>query len=144
MSKDAKGAFNGADESKFDHDKNGAPGGSAKAVPTVAEAEQGVPDEPVLSEAELRAKIVAEIEAQKAADEQAAREKRIAEEAAHAVAGQVQCRVLPKGDGLIFKGTHEPDSLGEKFPTYKRGDVFWIARDIAEAQEDAGRVEIVG
>jgi hypothetical protein len=56
--------------------------------------------------------------------------------------GCVMVRVLPQGDGKIFTGQMTPNSLTDRFPTYKRGDVFPLHAAVAQAQEDAGRVEI--
>lgn len=56
--------------------------------------------------------------------------------------GCVMVRVLPMGDGKIFTGDMVPNSLTDRFPTYKRGDVFPLDEAVAQAQEAAGRVEI--
>ena len=51
----------------------------------------------------------------------------------------VTIRVLPKGDGMISTGVHDPAG-GDL--VYERGDVFEIARDIAESLEERGIAEI--
>lgn len=59
--------------------------------------------------------------------------------------GHVMVRVLPMGHGKVFKGSDREfgHSVEERFPTYSRGEQFILAEDIAKAQEDAGRVEIL-
>ena len=57
--------------------------------------------------------------------------------------GYVRARVLPLGDGKIYTGDLNQFSPDDRFPTHKRGDVLEIPLDIATAQEQAGRVEIL-
>lgn len=51
----------------------------------------------------------------------------------------VEIRVLPKGDGQISSGVHDPKGGDE---VYERGDVLELPRDIAEALEERGFAEI--
>lgn len=51
----------------------------------------------------------------------------------------VEVRVLPKGDGQISNGEHDPEG-GDL--VYERGDVFTVAKPIAEALEERGFAEI--
>ena len=51
----------------------------------------------------------------------------------------VTVRVLPRGDGLISTGEHDPAG-GDL--VYERGDTFDIAKDIAEDLEERGIAEI--
>lgn len=59
--------------------------------------------------------------------------------------GHVRVRVLPMGHGKVYRGDDKLNghSVEERFPTYQRGDQFVLQQDIAKAQEDAGRVEIL-
>ena len=60
-------------------------------------------------------------------------------------ADHVMVRVLPMGHGKVYKGDDKlfGHSVEERFPTYQRGDQFALHKDIAQAQENAGRVEIL-
>lgn len=51
----------------------------------------------------------------------------------------VSVRVLPKGDGQISTGEHDPAG-GDL--VYERGDVFEVALDIGQALEERGFAEI--
>ena len=51
----------------------------------------------------------------------------------------VEIRVLPKGDGMISSGNHDPKGGDE---VYERGDTLELPRDIAEALEERGFAEI--
>ncbi len=61
---------------------------------------------------------------------------------------QVKCRVLPRGHRKVFTGETpnirrpEYDEGEHWFPTYAKGDIVELPRRIAEAQEQAGHVEI--
>ncbi len=56
-------------------------------------------------------------------------------------ADMVDVRVLPKGDGMISNGEHDPEG-GDL--VYERGDVFSVEKSIAEALEERGFAEIQG
>jgi len=60
---------------------------------------------------------------------------------ARATRDMVEVRILPKGDGKVYTG--DLDEITGKPTTYRRGDKFWVIKSIAQAQEDAGRVEIL-
>lgn len=51
----------------------------------------------------------------------------------------VEVRVLPKGDGLISTGEHDP--AGGDI-VYERGETFMCELSIAQEHEERGRVEI--
>lgn len=73
-----------------------------------------------------------------------ARRKRAARQAVKALdepqpAEMAQCRVLPMGDGRVSMGQHAA-GIGEVH--YEKGEVFSVAREIAEALEARGFVEI--
>lgn len=60
----------------------------------------------------------------------------------------VTVRVLPIGDRRIQKGeinesaNPDDDPESERFPTYRKGDVFKVDAQIAKSLEDRGFVEI--
>jgi hypothetical protein len=56
----------------------------------------------------------------------------------------VRVRVLPQGDGRIQTGETDDTAAepGLRFPTYARGEIFAVGREIAEALEARGLVEI--
>lgn len=104
-----------------------------------------------MSEAPIKSTAVSKITAQQVAAietaEQRAKRIRAAREAAEAKkqdqpdATMVECRVLPKGDGLISMGEHI-GGVGDAY--YLRGETFVTAEDIAKALEDRGLCEITG
>lgn len=57
--------------------------------------------------------------------------------------GFVRVRVLPLGDDKIATGVMNTLSLTDKFPRHKRNDRLALPRDVAEAQERNGYVEIL-
>lgn len=57
--------------------------------------------------------------------------------------GHVRARVLPLGHDKIYTGEMSPFSLDNKFPRHKKGDIIVLQRDIAEAHEKTGKMEIL-
>lgn len=100
-----------------------------------------------IEEAQAKAKEEAKAEAAKLVEEamKAEAEDRAREDEqirlARAAQDLVEVRVLPRGADVIFTGFL--DDLTAKPLTYRRGDTFWVARSIANAQQVAGRVEIL-
>jgi hypothetical protein len=105
------------------------------AVRREFEAKQAGVREEAKLEAERLVKEAAKAEAEQRAHD--AEQLRLA----RATKDMVEVRILPRGDGQVYTG--DLDEITAQPTTYRRGERFWVSRAIAQAQEDAGRVEIL-
>lgn len=91
-------------------------------------------------------KVISQNDARQAIERQEALKKRVARQAAKALSNpedvpNVECEVLPQGDGRISMGEHIP-GLGEAH--YEEGERFTVALPIALALYGRGYVNFKG
>lgn len=148
--------FNGADPAKFDHDGDGAPGGSLSEAEMLerAKAQRESQEAALQAEAQRQA---AERVAKAGVDAPEVSARAVAAEAAIIAAGQkaraaraavdgaaedplVEVRITKLGDGKVSMGQHVPP-FGEAHYAWKEQPSF--PRSIAKALEDRGFVEIL-
>lgn len=166
----AEEPFNGADPAKFDHDGDGAPGGSppggnvpkglmttasaqdaaierAKAQKEAAEAaERAEAQRHAVQLGEMKVPHAGPTNKMRAADEREAAEAAPIHAARRAALGAdadpiVQCRITKKGDGRVSTGQHAA-GIGEVYYLWKETPSFPLS--IAKALEARDFVEIEG